>query len=60
MSGENNKSITPETALATQWPGDKLLTPGVKNKTTKKVGDMTLEEKTVIPILPNHPTATGQ
>ena len=43
------------------WPGEKLLTPGVKDE--KKVAlpnGETGEEKTTLPILPNHPTATGQ
>lgn len=61
MSEKPNESVTPETVgQQPQWPGDKLRTPGTKDKVTKKVGDMELTEETRIPVLPNHPTATGQ
>jgi hypothetical protein len=44
-----------------RWPGEKLRTPGVKDEKTIKAPDGTeIEEKTTLPILPNHPTATGQ
>lgn len=57
----SDESVTPETVGQNDaWPGEKLRTPGVKDVTSDKVGDMKHEEKTTIPILPNHPTATGQ
>lgn len=61
MSEKENKSVTPETVGQNDaWPGEKLRTPGIKDKSSEKVGDMTLEEKTILPVLPNHPTAIGQ
>jgi len=63
MSEETNKSVTPETVgQQPQWPGEKNRAPGVYDKQTKKAGEdgTQLEEKTVVPIVPNHPTATGQ
>jgi hypothetical protein len=59
MSDDTNKSVTPETQGQNDaWPGEKLRTPGVKDETTEKVGDMTLKEKTVLPVMPNHPIPT--
>jgi hypothetical protein len=56
---KTNPSVTPETVgQQPQWPGDKLRTPGVKDESTKKVGDMTLTEKTVLPVMPNHSVPT--